>query len=303
MPTYPDPTLVINGQQITWSRLNNNPVLLQRTLNTLVQQRLIGRRLLTNSVDATGTGAVVFEQAEAIFAKYAAEKIDALQEYPNTASDRGPVANVQTVKWGFADNVPDELVARLRGDEIARKLIKMANQLVFQFDGLVLSAVASAVTQTQAGAAAWGTTNANPFADIMNAIAAVDTLNRGYNLRTIALSPTKFAALATSPNIVNALSREGQAPYVTTGNLFQVAGLTFIKTTNMPSGVSAIALDPDMLGSIAYEELGGGYVGPASEVQTKQFRLEKNDGVRLQMRLVQVPLIQEPQAAIKLTGI
>lgn len=303
MPTYPDTKIVINGQRIEWSRLANNPTLLQRALNTLAQQRLIGPKLLAGRVDLTGSGVAVFEQSEAIFAKFPAERIAPLMEYPTTQSDRGPIATVQASKWGFGEDVPDELVARNRGDEIARKLIKMVNQQVFQFDALVLAAVSSAVTQTFAGAAVWGTTAATPFADLLTAAATVDSLNKGYVLDTVALSPLKFAALASSPAVLAGMQREGTPFIETNASSFSLAGMTYVKTTNMPSGVLAIAMDSSMLGSIGYEDLGGGYVGSPTEVQSKQFRLDKNDGLRIQTRLVQVPLIREPGAAIKITGI
>jgi hypothetical protein len=48
MPTtYPPGAPTVSGQLITVDRLMNNPVIVQRMLRTLVQQRLIGDKLLS----------------------------------------------------------------------------------------------------------------------------------------------------------------------------------------------------------------------------------------------------------------
>jgi hypothetical protein len=88
-----------------------------------------------------------------------------------------------------------------------------------------------------------------------------------------------------------------------TGNLVQIAGLNIWKSTNMPSGVTAMVLDSTLLGSIAFENLGGGYQGEYGDVESKRIRLEENDGWKIQARKVAVPMVQEPGAAVKITGV
>jgi hypothetical protein len=74
MSTYPTiPTL--SGQKVTVDWLMNNPVVIYRTLRTLVQQRLIGDKLLTGRVDLTGSGSAVFGVSEGIFATRSAERV------------------------------------------------------------------------------------------------------------------------------------------------------------------------------------------------------------------------------------
>ena len=303
MPTtYPPGAPTVSGQLITVDRLMNSPVIVQRMLRTLVQQRLIGDKLLSGRVDLTGSGTALYEISESIFPDYSAEKVAALMEYALSTDQPGLVGVASTDKWGLAEEIADETVARNRYDVAARKLIKLANRLAFQFDAMVLAAIGSAVTQTQAATATWSGASATPFLDVLLGVAQSDTLNMGYVIDTLVLSPTYYARLLATPAVLGSLPREGNSP-ILTGNTVQFAGLTFLKSTNLPSGVNVMVLDSTQLGSIGYEELGGGYTGGADEVQSKVFRKDANDGFRIQARLVRVPMIQEPGAAVKLTGV
>jgi hypothetical protein len=303
MPTtYPAGPPSINGQSITVDRLTSSPVYIYRLLRTLVQQRLIGDKLLGGRVDLTGSGSVIYEIAETIFADLPAEKVKALMEYPLTTDTPGTPAVASPDKWGLATEISDEMIARNRMDLALRKLIKLANRIVFQFDALALSAIGSAVTQTQAATAAWNTTNADPLADILLAAAQVDTLNQGYVIDTVALTPTLFARLITASKVIDRAPREGDGSILSTGNMVQIAGLDIWKTTNMPPGVSAMVVDSTQLGSIAYENLGGGYQGSPLDVESKNIRKDTQDGWRIQARKVAVPMVQEPAAAVKITG-
>jgi hypothetical protein len=304
MPTtYPPAAPTISGQLITVDRLVNSPVLIYRILRTLVQQRLVGDKALSGRVDLTGSGTAVYEIAESIFADMPAEIVAALAEYPLTTDTPGTIAVASTAKWGLADMISDEMVARNRIDLAMRKLIKLANRIVFQFDALALSAISSAVTQTQAAVAAWNVSTADPLADILAAAAIIDTLNQGYVADTVLTTPTKWANVVSHAKILDRAPREGNNNLVLTGNLVQIAGLDIWKTTNMPAGVSAVVLDSSMLGSIAYEALGGGYQGSAGDVESKRIRLDENDGWKIQARKVAVPMVQEPGAAVKITGV
>jgi hypothetical protein len=88
--------------------------------------------------------------------------------------------------------------------------------------------------------------------------------------------------------------------------MIQVAGLTFLKTTNMPAGVNVMVVDSTLLGTIATEALGGdGWMGDASNVNDIEVKVEPlpaRDGKRVFGRKVAVPLVQEPGAGVKITG-
>lgn len=316
MPTYPDTLVTISGQRISWNRLYNNPVLLQRTIDTLVLQRLLSNRILQGRVDLSDSGALVYEQSEGILPNNPAEVVAPLSPYPKTTVGRGPLASLQVLKEGLGFDVADETVRYGRGDIIARDLMKVVNQQVTQNDQRTLSAIASAVTATYAASAAWNTTGADPFADVMLAGAQGDELNKGYSFTTAVMRPTLWAQALTRAKIVDRAPREGRDALLLTGRLFSIAGYDFWKSTNLPPGVNCMIFDPDQLGSIGYVDLQDGYSGSArpagpgefadagtAGVQVKRFRLEDRDGVTVNTRLMQSPVIQNPDAAIKLTGV
>lgn len=300
--TYSPQPATISGQLLTVDRRINSPVLIQRALRTLVQQRLVGDKILTGKVDLTGTGAANYEVSEAIMADQLAEAVDDLMEYPLTADGSATSAIAASVRWGLAIRISDTLVARNRGDVFDRRLIKLANRIAFGFDALVLSAVASAVTQTSAATAAWNTASADPFADVTLAASVSDTLNQGYEIDTVLATPTKWARLIAAAKIIERAPRESNDSLLLTGRFARIGGMNVLKTTNMPSGVDVMVLDSKVLGSIGFEEIGGGYMGAADDVQTKRFRLESNDGWQINARRVGVPMVQETGAAVKITG-
>lgn len=304
MPTYPtNPTL--SGQKVTVEWLMNNPVFIFRTLRTLVQQRLIGDKLLTGRVDLTGSGSAVFGVSEGIFATRNSERVKGTAEYPLSDDDNGIPALAVVDKWGLGTEVDQGMIAHNRMDILRRKLVKLANRVAFDFDALVLSTISTAITQESDAVADWATTaTADPFLDIMLAGAVVDELNQGYATDTIALKPTEFARAVAAAKIIERMPREGDSTLLITGRMIQVAGITFLKTTNMPSGVKRLLVDSVQLGSIATERLGGpGWAGDPEidGIESKVEPLNGRDGFLVQCRKVAVPMVQEPGAGVEIT--
>jgi len=298
----------ISGQQITVQWLVADPRRIYRLLNTLIQQRLVGQRILTGRVDLTGSGSAIYEIAENVFADVLSSTVAPLAEYPLTTTTPGTLATVKPLKDGLKTIISDEAVAHSRIDKVMRDLIKIANTLVFKADGLVLAAIASKVTQTQAvTAGAWTTTGSNPFVDIGLAVAQIDSLNKGYVANVVALSPTAFVYAISRAAVLNYMPREDASNIIATGNMARIAGLTYLKSTNLPSGLSAVVADSTMLGSLAWENLGGGYTGDpnpdggASGTEVKKYREDERDGQTVQARLVRAPMIIEPGAAVTLS--
>lgn len=296
----------VSGTKITVSYLVNNPEFVQRVLRSLVLRRLVGAKLLTGRVDVTGSGAAVFETGENIFANDVAEVIDELAEYPLTDDTDGTLSVFMVDKYGLATDIPDTMISRNRLDIVARKLVKIANRIVFGFDQRCLSVIGSGITQTQAVAAAWNTANADQLLDVLLAGAVVDGLDEGFEVNTLVLKPVPWARLVAATKILDHAPRESGNNPVLTGTMVSFAGLEIYKTNAMPAGVEVMAVDRNQLGSIMWEDQGGGYMGSAGDtegVQSKVFRLDKKDGVRLQVRKVQEPVLVEPGAGIKLTGV
>lgn len=306
---YDFPVPTINGQKITVDWLVSDPRRIYRLLRTLVQQRLIGYRLLTGRVDLTGTGSGIYEISESIFSEQTGSVVNPLAEYPLTGAGVPTLATVKPNKTGLKTIISDEAIAHNRIDKVMRDLVKMANRLAFQADAVALAAIASAVTKTTAAAATWATTaTANAFIDTLLAGASIEEENQGYAADTVATTPTLFAYAVGAAVKQGLLPREQAGNAVTNDiNNIDIAGYTWLKTTNMPSGVSAIVADSNMLGSLAYERLGGGYQGDPSDmssgVESKKYRTEEVDGVIVQARVVRAPMVQEPNSARVVTGV
>lgn len=306
MTTYSPPAPTVLGTEITADYLVNNPELVQRTLRAIALKRLVGGKLLTSRLDVTGSGAAIFETDEDIMANGVAEIVSELAEYP-LVDDGDPTLSVfSTDKYGFATDVPGKLIKRNRVDIIARKLIKLANRMVFQFDARCLSAIGSAVTATHAASAAWNTTDADQLLDVLLAAAEVDLLEEGFNVDLIALKPTYWARLVASKPVLQFAAQPGSGNPILTGNLVEFAGYKFLKSNYLPGAVNVMLADSTQLGTIMYEDQGSNYQGDYRDVdgvESKIIPLEKQDGVRIQVRKVQEPVVNESGAAIKITGV
>jgi hypothetical protein len=308
MAEYDLPVPTVSGTSLTVDWLRNNPVFIYRTLRTLVMQNLVGWRLLTGRVDLTGTGFGVYEITESILANATGSIVRPLAQYPLTDFGSPTLGTVRPDKNGLKFLISDEDVAHNRIDDVMRKLRKLANRLTFQNDALALAAIASAVVKTVSAAGTWdGTTGADPLQDILLADAQVVEENQGYNVDVVVTTPTKFAYAISSAVKRGILPREQAGNAATSDiNSIKIANQTWLKTTNMPSGVTAIAADSTMLGSMAFERLGGGYQGDPSDVQSgvesKRFRDEETDSTAVQARIVRAPMVQEPNSARVISG-
>lgn len=303
MPTYSGaPSL--SGRNLTLDYLLNQPAIVQRLMQDIAAERLIGGHLLTGRVDLTGSGAAVYEVDAPLMIDEDPSVVGELSEYP-LVDDADPSPSlVVSAKRGFASLVSDEAVSRNRIDVFNRKTRRMVNRAVFHFDSIVLSAVASAVSQTQAAGAAWNAAGADQFLDLLLAGATIDENNEGYVANTVVAKPSQWARLVGS--LAKTFTSAIDSSVIATGNIVQVAGLTLLKTTNLPAATEVIVLDNTQLGSIGFENLGGGYQGDASDplgVETKVKHDDDRDGWKVQVRKTGVPMIQAPGAAVKVTGV
>lgn len=305
MATYAPPAPSLDGSKFTVDYLMNNPVLVNRIVRDIALQRLIGGHILTGRVDMTGSGAAIVETDDPIMVDEDPEIVDELAEYELIDDNEGTPSLVKSVNRGFASRVSDQAVSRNRLDVVQRKIRRMANKAVFHFDSIVLSAVGSAVTQTQAAAAQWNASGADQFLDLLLSGAQIDEQNEGYTADTVVAKPTQWARLVGSIAKTFA-GAVGTPDILGKGNVVEIAGLKILKTTHLPSSTDVLVLDSSALGSIGFESIGGGYVGDVSDplgIESKQFRLEKNDGWQVQVRKSGVPMVQEPRAAVKVTGV
>ena len=213
----------------------------------------------------------------------------------------------KTVKWGQDTLVTDEAIKRLQRNPVDRAFTKLANQSVSYIDSVAMSAITSAVTASAAAAAAWTTTSTTAesiLLDVMNAKANIVALDEGFDADTVVVDDLTYASVMAKFIAAGFLPREDPSGALVTGQFPRIQGLTWLPTNH---GIDTVALvvDRQQLGGMADENIGGpGYASvDGVGVQAKSIRDEETDGYRLRARRVTVPVVLEPKAGRKITGV
>lgn len=303
--TYPPAAPTVSGDAVTIHRLLQSPALIARRLRTLAEQRFISDALLTGRFPVVG-GAIQFEQGESLYTNRAPEVVRPGMEYPLTDLGIAPTQIAEVQKWGTDAPVTDEAIKRLRISPVERAFLKLVNHMVKQVDSVALAVIASQVTAGAAAAATWATATAEQIlTDVALARANVTARDEGFTPNTVVADDITHARAMAKFAAAGYLSREsnGDNP-ILTGEFPVILGMRWLATSNLPVAGQVLVVDTGQLGGMADENLGGpGYVGAVAGVETKSIRLEENDGYRLRARRVTVPVVLEPSAARKITGV
>lgn len=300
MPLSPPATL--SGDLLTISRFLADPTRLQRRLRDFRDLRFVADQILTQRFRSTG-GAVLYEMSENQFTDRAVEAVSAGSSYPFANLPTGTAALAAISKWGQKVRITDEEITRnvYQGAAVDRALRKVVNSIISKVDAVAMSAISSAVTQTSASSD-WTAATPVFLRDVLKAKAVIVGLNLGYNPDTLVLNDLQYAYLMSDDKFTNALSRETSTNPVYTGEVERVAGLNIVVSPSIGTA-GAMVLDSTQLGGMADEmDQAPGYAVADLAVQTKAIRLEGNDAWDLQGRRKTVPVVQEPGAAVKLTG-
>jgi hypothetical protein len=306
--TYPPAAPSLSGDVETINRFLQSPAQVSRRLRTLAEQRYIADAILTGRFRAEG-GAVLYETGESIFSDDAPLAVAPGAEYPLVLTGTGSASLAKVSKWGQDTIVTDESIRRRLMDPVERAFVKMVNQNVKTIDTAALAVIASAVSQSTAAGAAWstaGTTAAQVLADVLNAAASIRALNQGYEPDTVVVNDADHAYAMAKFVAAGYFARETpSANPALTGQFPVVAGLTWLRSPNIVAADTALVLDSTQLGGMADEDLGGpGYTGQGPDgVEGKAIRDDENDAWRLRVRRVTVPIVVEPGAAWKITGV
>jgi hypothetical protein len=298
--TFPAGPPTLSGDTVSISRFLQSPTAIQRRLRAFRDLRFVSDQLLTQRFRSSG-GAVLYEQSEPFVSDRAVEAVGAGSEYPYGNLPTGTAAIAAIAKWGQKVLLTDEEVARnvYQGASADRALRKVVNSVIKQVDSITMSAIASAVTQTSA-AGDWTAATPVFLRDVLKAKAVIVGLNLGYMPDTLVLNDTQYAYLMSDDKFTNAIRREDTSNPVYSGQVDRVAGLTIVIS---PAVVAPMVLDSTQLGGMA-DELDGapGYAVSDLAVQVKSIRNDTTDSWDLQGRRKTVPIVQEPGAAVKITG-
>jgi hypothetical protein len=297
--TYPvaRPTGTLTTAQI--HLLLSNPRIIAKRIAELTDQRFIADYLLGGRYQAVG-GGIFYETGEQIFAADSAEAIEPLAEYPLTVLTRGELVAAKTSKRGLATEISDENISRLGQNPVDRALTRLANQVIKDVDAIAMAIIASKVTSTIASAA-WTTVGA-VVSSLLAAQANREDLALGISPTVIALTGAQYAKVMGLFATAGVLPREENNPLVNGQYPINLLGYTWV-TSPWIIGSDPLLVDRDQLGGMGDENLGSpGYIRAANGVETHIERLGLNDGYRAQARRVTVPVVIEPNAAIKITG-
>ena len=298
--TYPAGPPTFNGDSATINRFLADPTLVAKRVNELAAQRFVSDFLLTDRQDVKG-GAIVFEQDDPFYTDRAPQAVAPGAEYPLAGVGSGVPQAVRVTKWGQDVPITDEKIKRSNFSPVEKAFNAIVNQLVKTIDSLSLSLIASQVTAEQAvTGGTWATDGSKILRDIMLAKAKVTGLNKGYDPNVLVVDDATWAILASDEKLSTRMAREDKGNSVYTGEFRTIAGLTILPTPNLPAA-GAWIIDTNALGGIGDEKLGEGYAGDI--VETKSIRDDNNDQWRVRGRRVCVPYVNEPGAAIKITGI
>jgi len=303
--TFPAGPPSLSGDTLTIDRRLLAPTQIRRRLRTFHDLRFVSDQLLTQRFRSQG-GAVLYEQSESQITDRTPESVAPGSVYPyaDTPSAVAAIAAIQ--KWGQKVLLTEEEVLRnaYQGAAVDRKLRKVINSIIKQVDGITMSAIASAITQTfdvtAGGGVAWTAASPTFLRDILRAKAVIVKLNQGYMPDTLALNDTQYAYLMSDERFTNALKRETTDNPVYTGQVERIGGLAIIVS---PSITTPLVLDSTQLGGMADETAAmPGYAVADLGVQVKVIEHEGNDSWDLQGRRKTVPVIQEPGAGIEITN-
>jgi hypothetical protein len=303
---FPAAAPTLSGDLLTISRFLQDPVRLQRRLRTFRELRFVSDQLLTGRFRSQG-GAVLYEMSEPFVSDRAVEAVGAGSEYPYANLPSGTAGVAAIAKWGQKVLLTDEEIARnaYAGSAVDRALQKVVNSVIKQVDLIAMSAIGTAITATAGTAGIWDTlSGAKPLQDILQAVQAIEDLNLGYKPDTLVVSPKAYTFLMLNDAIAQLRKRETSDNPVYTGMIETVAGLTVIKTPNLPVITTAYVIDSTQLGGMADEMDGSpGYAVSDLAVQVKSVRKESQDAWDLQGRRKTVPVVQEPGAGYEITGV
>lgn len=278
-----------------------SPTLLARRFSEIVAARgFVAHKVLAGRYKMEG-GALVYVPDEAIEASDSPEKIKPGGEYPLIELSADATAIIEALKKGFGTIVTDESVGRQAMDPVERALAMLANKQISEFDEVALATVASLITETVTGAA-W-TSGKQIVTDVAKAKAHIKGHRLGFTANSVVLTDLQWAEI--SGDLLEVLPRE-TANAAQSGEFPNFMGLTWLYTSDLPSGWVPTVIDSANLGGIGHEDIPSPeyvavQVGDGLPVEVARYR-ETSDSTRVQVRKTDVPVVRNPKAGVEITS-
>lgn len=304
---YPPLAPVLTGNVITTHNLLKDPTSVQRRIEDLARHGFVSDILFPIGVEAPG-GAISYSMTEPVMVADDPISVAPGGQYQLALATGGAPQLAKVTKYGQDSRVTDEDIGRLKINAVERAMTQLVNATIDFIDTLALGIAAAAVTQTQAAVAVWNNASADPFKDILRAKAKIKNLNPtlGYEPDLLVLSSLLYAELVGNDKVVAGLQVNNQN-VVIDGMVMQIAGvrLADVPESRMPVGVGAMLVDTRLFGHHGYEPIPSPeYQGDPDGIQTWTRRDPLGtDSYLLRNRRTFVPVVENPNAGIKITGV
>lgn len=294
----------LSGDTVTVQRFMQNPTLIKRRVDELAAQTFLADFLFTGR--ELTTGSAIYEVSDGVYLAGDPEIVNPGAEYPRILPTSGAAALAVVRKRGADVPLTDEAVGRSGVNAMEKALRQLTVTIRRDVDDSATIAAATAVTQTQAAKAVWSDlAGRRAWLDIELAKATIEGHKLGYEADTVLVRRSVYPYLAES--LLAALPREQTNGTLATGRLPVLNGLT-VAPADFPisSGVDVMVVDRKVFGSLAYEKIPSPeYQGdPATGIETWARRdPDANDQWLIRGRRPIVPIVQEPLAAVEITGV
>ena len=291
---YPPAPPIIDGQgRITVEQFLKTPTRVQRVIADLTRARFLAERIFGKG-DAQG-GAVIYDQVTAseLYTDRDVQAIDAGSEFPIVSSGESAPKVAAVTKWGGAAVLTYEAVRRDSRDTLNRELTKLRNTIVRKVDTVAIAALNAAPILTDTGTDWSDSTAGNPVLDLASARSQIDDQDMGYTADTVLINPAQYVDLISNTKVANSLPRDVVAANpIASGQLGNYMGFTWYVTNRVPAGTAYI-LSSMMAGSLR-DELPL-YSRPIDQPERERWLI--------QAARVTVPIVTDPKAVLKLTGL
>ena len=292
--TYPPAPPTVDGQgRITVEQFLKTPTRVTRVIEDLARERFLAERIFGKG-DAQG-GAVIYNQVTAseLYTDRDVQAIDAGSEFSIVSSGESAPKVAAVTKWGGAAVLTYEAVRRDSRDTLNRELTKLRNTIVRKVDTVAIAALNAAPILADTGTDWSDSTAGNPVLDLASARSQIDDQDMGYTADTVLINPAQYVDLISNTKVANSLPRDVVAANpIASGQLGNYMGFTWYVTNRVPAGTAYI-LSSMMAGSLR-DELPL-YSRPIDQPERERWLI--------QAARVTVPIVTDPKAVLKLTGL
>ncbi len=288
--------------EVTWLEaieFVHTPHMVTRRMNDIItEDRLLSHYLLSGRWEMVG-GALILEEELATPTPTGESEIVAPgAEYPTMSVEEAGRRLAFAQKIGGARELTDEAVKREGFNKVESTLRRICNKGIRDWESTSMSVIKSAAVPEYTSQA-W--TDPDVFlTEVDTAKVTMVELDKDFDPTEIIVTERQWIALKP---IIKKLLPDADTRIVN-DEKFNLCGLTWHRSRFLPTDWVPTLMDREMFGGIGHETL------PAKKycsvegglVEVKVTDLERVDGVRIQWRKTDVPIIRNVDAALRVKG-